>query len=361
MENKKRGGSRFVRGLLIYCLIFLLLAAAVIFVLGLYLRAYEASRSTTCVQNYINSCAAGKLTYGWGSSLAGLDNRLLSEEQSRAFIQEKLAGASYREVRSENSGEKRYALYDADGVCFEHLTLRQQGAASWGFTSWEVVGESCDVSPYTHSYTVTVPSEYRVLLGDTELDVSFLAETGIPYTILEPCGELVHNLPTKVRYETGPCLVDAPITVLNAWGKEVPADKQDEYHYLANCSSEVQGRLEEFSLRYLNAYLPYAGDLYRNGLGFWGDLSKLIVRDGELEQRLIAARKGFGYGNTKSIEIVDHTVNLCTDLKDGHYVVDLLYRTETVGLEGPIQEDNRVRLLIWEENEQLFAEAMYHY
>ena len=87
----------------------------------------------------------------------------------------------------------------------------------------------------------------------------------------------------------------------------------------------------------------------------------MIVRGGELEQRLIAARKGFGYGNTRSIEIIDHTVNLVTDLKDGHYVVDLLYRTETVGLEGPVQEDNRVRLLVLEENEQLHAEAMYHY
>ena len=54
-------------------------------------------------------------------------------------------------------------------------------------------------------------------------------------------------------------------------------------------------------------------------------------------------------------------MNLVTDLKDGHYVVDLLYRTETVGLEGPVQEDNRVRLLVLEENEQLYAEAMYHY
>ena len=147
----------------------------------------------------------------------------------------------------------------------------------------------------------------------------------------------------------------------NALAQEIPEEKQNERGYLANCSSTTIERLEEFSLRYLNAYLPYAGDLYHSGFSFWADLSEMIVRHGELEDRLVAARSGFGFGNTRSIEIVDHTVNLCVDFKDGHYLVDILYRTETVGLQGPVQEDNRVRLLLWEENERLFAEAMYHY
>lgn len=359
MERTKRG-SRFWRGLLIYCLIFVLLAAAVIFVLGLYLRAYEASRSSTCVKNYLAS-SGERLSAAWDGALSELDPRLRSEEENRAFVREKLAEASWREIRSETIGEKRIGLYDADGVCFEHLTLRQQGESHWGFTDWQVVGEDCDLSSYTHSYSAVLPAEYHAVLGGQELDERFIVESDIPYTVLEACSELVYRLPTKVRYETGLCLIDEPLTVLNAWGAEVPEEQQNELQYLANCGSEVRSRLEDFSLAYLNAYLPYAGDLYHNGLGFWGELSKMIVRGGELEQRLIAARKGFGYGNTRSIEIIDHTVNLVTDLKDGHYVVDLLYRTETVGLEGPVQEDNRVRLLVLEENEQLHAEAMYHY
>ena len=361
MEEKKQRKSRFGLGLLIYCLVFLLLAAAALFVLKLYLQAYEDSRSRNCIDRYLASCAEGELSPDWEKGLDGLDERIQSREDMLAYVREMIRNADCREIRSKTTDEKCYGLFDADDQCFARLTMRQQEADRWGFRAWEVSGVDCEFGAYAQSYSVTVPSDWRVCLGDTELDSRFIVESDIPYTMLEACRELVPRLPTMVRYELGPTLLEGPLCVLNAGGKEIPEEKQNELYFLANCSSSVRERLEEFSLRYLNAYLPYAGDLYHNGLGFWGELSGLIVRGGELEERLIGARKGFGFGNTKSIEIIDHTVNVCVDLKDGHYLVDLIYRTETVGLHGPVQEDNRVRLLIWEEDEELYAEAMYHY
>ncbi len=359
--RERRGMSGFAKGLLIYILVFLLLAAAALFVLRLYLQAYEESRSGTCIQQYLFSCLEGERDADWEACLDGLDERIQTREDGLAFIRAKIASAERRELLSENKDEKRYALLDEDGLCFAELTMRQSDKEHWGFRGWEVVDVDCELSGYVHSYSATVPTDCRLFLGETELDERFIVERDIPYEILAPCRELVPRLPTMVRYELGPTLDAGPLRICNALAQEIPEEKQNERGYLANCSSTTIERLEEFSLRYLNAYLPYAGDLYHSGFSFWADLSEMIVRHGELEDRLVAARSGFGFGNTRSIEIVDHTVNLCVDFKDGHYLVDILYRTETVGLQGPVQEDNRVRLLLWEENERLFAEAMYHY
>ena len=361
MRERKAGMSRFGKGLLIYILILLLLGAAALFVLRLYLQAYEDSRSSTCLKRYLFACMEGDLGPDWEKSLEGMDARIQSKEQGLAFIREKIEKADCRELRSETPGEKRYGLLDEDGLCFAELTMRQREEERWGFRAWEVSGVECELGAYLHSYSVTVPSDYRVFLGETERDDRFVAERDIPYEVLEACRELVPRQPTMLRYELGPTLRDEPLSVRNAGGREIPGDKRNEYAYLANCSSTTCERLEAFSLDYLNAYLPYAGDLRRSGISFWGELREKIVRGGELERRLISVRDNFGFGNTRSIKIVDHTLNLCVDLKDGHYLVDLVYRTETEGLHGPVQEDNRVRLLLWEENEKLLTEGMYSY
>lgn len=362
MAATSTGKSRFGLGLLIYILVFLLLAAAALFVLRLYLQTYEDSRSSTCLNGYLLSCMEGELGPDWEACLTGLDERLQTKEEGLAYIREQIRNADCREIRSETQNEKRYGLFFHDsGPCFARLALRQGEAQRWGFRAWELSDVDCELGVYARSYTVTVPADYRVCLGEKELDERFIVEKDIPYETLEACRDLVPRQPTMVRYECGPTLLGDPLRVLNAGGREIPEDKQNEFYYLANCSSTVRERLTEFSLNYLKVYLPYAGDQRRGGLGYWGELREMIVRGGELEERLYGIRNNFGFGNTRSIEIVDYTVNLCTDLKDGHYLVDLVYRTETVGLHGPVQEDNRERLLLWEENERLYVEAMYHY
>ena len=359
--RERRRGSRFGLGLLIYCLVFLLLAGAALFVLKLYLQAYEDSRSGNCIDRFLFSCAEGKLDDAWTASLTNMDERLDSEEDERGFVRNMILNADCREIRSDTQSEKRYGLFDADDQCFAQLTMHQSEEEHWGFRAWEVDGIECELGAYTHQYEITVPSDYRVCLGEMELDERFITETDIPYQTLEACRDLVPKQPTMVRYALGPTLHSEPLRVLTAGGREIPEENLNEAYYLSNCSSTVREQLESFALDYLNAYLPYAGDLRRGGIGFWADLRDKIVRGGELEDRLFSVRNNFGFGNTRSIQIVDHTLNLCVDFKDGHYLVDILYRTETEGLHGPVQEDNRVRLLLWEENEKLLTEAMYQY
>ena len=361
MSSRRNSLFRFARGLLIYIVVFAVLSAVVIGLLGLYLKAYEESRSTTCVRAYLEEHASGALSEGWQAALSGLDSRLQAESDRLAFVHSLLGSATYRELRSDAASDKLYGLYDSDGNCFERLTLHQGGETHWGFTSWLVGEEDFDIHTYLRSFSLTVPENYRVSLGGKELGAEFVTARDLPYETLEACSDLVEDLPVMIRYEGGPCLTKEEPVVRDEEGREVPETEQDELHYLANCSKADEKRLEEFALTYLDAYLPYAGDENGAWQYHWQLLYPMIVRHGELEERLVLAREGFGFNNTNSVEIVSHVVNLVTDLKDGHYLVDLDYRTETVGLHGPVQEDNRVRLLVQESSGQLLAEAMYHY
>ena len=86
------------------------------------------------------------------------------------------------------------------------------------------------------------------------------------------------------------------------------------------------------------------------------------MHEGPLEERLLDyMRAGFGYNNTYSIDIIADSVVFCSDLGGGNYLIDLTYRTETVGLEGPVQEDNRTRLLIVQSEDGLLTAAMFNY
>ena len=142
---------------------------------------------------------------------------------------------------------------------------------------------------------------------------------------------------------------------------EVQEEERSELRFLSNCDEEEQERLKTFIEKYLSVYLPYAGDLRGGGLGWWGELSHLIVRGGELEERLIQARKGFGFGNTKSLELLDFDYRLFSRLNAGCWFVDLGYTIETEGLHGEVVEEYSIRLLIRETDGKLLTEAMFNY
>lgn len=359
MKSKTARKSRFGLGLLIYVLVFAVLAAVALGVFRQWLAAYEESRLSTAVSNYLTTCADGTLTYQWGTELGRLDADGTEGSDIRKWAQEKIGSAKYREFISSDSKEKIYGLYDEDGICFETVTLRQSGEADrWGFVGWEVVKEEINLEPYSATISEVVPEDYSVEIGGVELDGSYIVEKGIPYDILEPFEDYVKNLPTKVRYRYGPVLNSGKVTVLDNVGQPVPEEQQTEYFYLDTCGAADRTRVKDFVKRYLEAYLPYADDLNHAGMAYFGEIYQLIIHGGELEKRIWQAQDGFEYGNVQKLEILSTDVNCITDLGGGRYFVDFSYRIMTYGLDEPTEEEYRMRLLLKEEDGNLYAEQM---
>ena len=356
---KRRNRSRFGRALLIYVIAFLLIAVIALGFFYWFLSAFESSRVTTCVQRYIESCEK-ELTYSWGIALGGLDTHMEgSASDNRKWAQEKLSNAAVRELISGSGSEKLFGLFDEEGNCFETLTLTQSGKSHWGFTDWIVVNEQISLEAFTTFVSLVIPENYSVGLGKSILDNTSIIENNISYDLLEPFENYVKPAPKKVRYQIGPLLSQEELTVYDEKGQVVTEEQQTEYYYLNNCTEKEKARLEVFASRYLSLYLPYAGDLNRSGMAYYWDLHQMIVHGGDLEMRIQQAQAGFGYGNTMQLDILSLDFNCFSNLGGGHYLTDFSYRIRTVGLHGPVEEDYLMRLLIREDNNTLYVEAMY--
>ncbi len=359
MQRKNRKTSRFGLGLLIYVLVFALLAAVALVVFRQYLVAYEESRVTTALQNYLDHCKDGTLTYQWGAALGRISADRAEEAANREWAQEKIRNASVREQISNDSSKKTYGLYDESGFCFSTVTLQQTETGRWGFSGWKVVDESVNLEPYTTVVSIEIPSDYSVEIGGRKLDSSCIAQKNVPFEILEPLGDYLKDLPTKVRYQYGPVIDAGEMKVLDSKGLEVPEDLQTEQHYLDTASAADRARVKDFIERYLAVYLPFADDLEGRGMGYFDAVYQMIIHGGEIEQRIRQAIDGLEYGNVLKLEILSVDLDCCTELGGGRYFADFAYHIRTYGLTDPTEETYRMRLLVKDEYGTLYAEQMY--
>ena len=359
MQTKNRRKSRFGLGLLIYVLVFALLAAVALAFFRQYLVAYEESRVTTAVQNYLDHCKEGTLTYQWGAALGRLSANQEDEAANRNWAQGKIRSATLREQINSDSSEKTYGLYDESGICFSTFTLQQTEKDRWGFAGWKIVDERVNLEPYTTAVTIEIPSNYSVEVGGRTLDSSCIAEKNIPFEVLAPLGDYLKDLPTKVRYQYGPVLDAGGVTVLDSNGQAVPEELQTEHHYLDTANAADRARIQDFIERYLAVYLPFADDLEGRGMGYFDAVYQMIIHGGEIERRIRQAIDGLEYGNVQKLEILSVDMDSCTDLGGGRYFADFAYHIRTYGLHDPTEETYRMRLLVKEEVGTLFAEQMY--
>ena len=357
MRTKKK--SRFGLGLLIYVLVFALLAAAALVVFRQYLAAYEESRVTTALHSHLDRCTDGTLTYQWGTALGKLSADRSEEDANRKWAQEKIRNATIREQITSNSSEKTYGLYDENGFCFSTVTLQQTEKGRWGFAGWKVVDESVDLEPYTTEVSAEIPSDYSVEIGGKKLDWNYITEKNLPYEILKPLEDYLKDLPTKVRYQYGPVLGAGEATILDSKGQTVPEELQTEHHYLDTASAADRARIKDFVERYLEVYLPFADDLEHRGMGYFDAVYQMIIHGGEIERRIRQAIDGLEYGNVLKLEILSVDLDCCTDLGGGRFFTDFSYHIRTYGLTDPTEETYRMRLLLKEEYGTLYAEQMY--
>ena len=358
MQTKRKKSGRFGRALLIYVLVFVLLAIAALGVFRQYLAAFEASRPATVLHDYLESCADGALSYPWGLALGKIDSEQGDGNDSRSWAQEKIRNATLREQLG-SSEEKTYALYDEDDICFETITLRQTEKDRWGFTGWKVADETVNLKPYTTTISLIIPEDYTVMLDGKALDSSFIVEKGIAYDALKPFAADITNPPLKMKVQFGPVLDGGEATVLDGKGQAVPEELQTEYYYLDTANEADRARVRDFVERWLSVYLPFADDLGGRGMGYFDAVYQMIIHGGEIETRIRQAIDGHEYGNVQKLEILSVDHDCCTDLGDGRFFTDFAYHIRTYGLHDPTEETYRMRLLVKEVYGTLYAEQMY--
>lgn len=355
--------KRFVTGMVIYALVFLMIVSGGLWLLWDFMEAYEQSRPVNTIKAYVNSLTPEDLSAGAGSLLDALDHNLQTREEAAQLIQESATGSfSYAKKSAESTETRQVYVLRSGRQVIGQFAITAGEPDKYGFRIWEVAEESFDFSHLMgESISVTVPSDFTVSVNGYLLDSSYITEQDISYNTLEEFyGD--YPLPTMVTYTADSFLGNVAMTVADRKGNAIEITEDTNYDLLLpECSEEELEAIDELMEQFLTRYVAFTGSSSGTAGGNYNRLIRHLVPDGELAQRLYTAIGGLYYAQSLRDTITSTTVNQYAKLGNGRYFCDVSYVVETVGKKGPVEMPYNMKVIMLETDVGLRVEAMTRY
>lgn len=351
--------SPFRKGVIIYAAVTLTLIGVGLALFWSFLTAYEASRPKNTVNVYLESLTAEQIREeALPALLEQVDTRVQDEAACRERLLEALQGeltAAKNVTRS--TGDTYVYVLRQGNQAIGSFQMEQTGKPSWGFAPWTVTGEEFDLSFLLgDKVSLTVPPSYTVYVDGLPLPGSCVAEEGIPYPELaEFTGD--YELPAMVRYEAGPFLGQAEVTLTDGEGNAVAPDAGNEV-FLDNCAPEEKEAVEEAARAFVQTYVDYVSCTGSDPATTLQWLKKLMVPDSALAKRMRDALAGLHWVSDRHATVSGMEAGLISRVGEDLYFCEVAYTVNTRDITGQVQVENRVKLLLRQTNGKLLAEAM---
>lgn len=353
-----KGKKRLLLAMGIYAIVLLVLIAVGLSFLWKYMDAYEASRPKHAADAYIERLTAEQVLRNDPDLAWKLDLQIQSRESILASIDDLL-----KESLSigRTGGENTYAVRCGENT-IGSFSLREEDRGPFGLPVWTVDEENYDLTQFICApVSITVPSEDHVLVGDVTLDGSYISQQNIPYEVLEPFyGKF--DLPVQVTYTVPAVLGEMDIQITDENGAVVPDGSGEQWiSVLDNCTEEEEERLSEVLQEFLSRYVAFAGSRAGTERGNFTKLSKCLVPNGELVQRLRSALSGLSYGQSRGNVLSGWEKNLFTRIDDTHYFCDITYQLAVTGTKGTVDTEENLKIIFTETDGSLLVEALDNY
>ena len=358
---KKKRVSTFTKAMLIYVLVFAALAAGALYFFYNYMAAYEVSGSKSCMKEYMSQLDAGIVPEGFNAELDKLDENVQSREETIRWLKGLLSEAGYVRVGSE-SGED-YETYDliSRGRKIGKVRVEHRGVEQYGLKMWELAEESYDLSGFMTSVSYFMPEDYTLQVGNARYSAG---EETKEYKALDYVYDRYEGITDMHKFESGLYIDGAELKFLDAKGNEITEEQFTEQYFLNNCDEALEERLKTFGLDFMDRYVKY-GSVYGGHDNFFVNfynLKLVMLREGELYKRLDTEWGVLFYSSTVYCNILDSNVNICSQLADNLYLIDISYTTETKGFADAVVSDNFIRVVaVEDEFGNLMATNLYNY
>ena len=279
--------SHFLRGLLIYALIYAVIAGAALGVFWKFIEAYELSRPLTAVNSFIADLTSQDIRVGAEVLVNTVDGNIQSPDQAFAVIEENISGpiTAAKSGKESTSDRAVYKLRN-NGHIIGSVAIVPGEKGSFDFTPWVVAETQFDFSwLLREKMSITVPAECSVSLNGNVLNKSYITEADICYPVLEDfAGDF--PMPTLVTYTAGDILGDFPFVVTNAEGEALDITPETDLNsLLPQCTTEEEAQLQKLTSDFLTAYINYTGSANRMAYANLSRLKQYVVKDGALSQR----------------------------------------------------------------------------
>lgn len=355
--------KRFVTGMLIYALVFLLIVFGGLWLLWDYMDAYEQSRPVNTIKAYVNQLTVEDLCEGSGALLDTLDGHIQSREEACQRIKDSITGEfSYAKKSSESSETKQVYVLRSGRQVIGQFAISAGEPDKYGFRVWEITEESFDFSHLLgESISVTVPSDFTVSVNGSVLDSGYVTQQDIPYATLEEFyGD--YPLPTLVTYTADSFLGSYTMEVTDRDGNPVEITEETNYDpMLPACTDEEIEQIDELMKQFLERYVAFTGSSSGTAGGNYNRLIRHLVPDGALAQRLYTAIGGLYYAQSLRDTIEETTVNQYANLGNGRYFCDISYVVETVGKKGAVEMSYNMKIIMLVTDVGLRVEGMTRY
>lgn len=360
-RRKKKRMSGFAKGMIVYVVLF-----AVIAVVGLsffyhFLENYEYTRVNNVMARFMEVVGEREAELMGKGFLDSLNPDFTDRQAALDYITNQVQNADYVKKPADSTYEKTvYALKNEDGVFGTVWFALGESVFHGLFDNWQFGGGSVDFPELKNEAEITVPSHYSVELNGTVLDERYIADSSVPYALLKEFYE-DYELPYMVSYRADNFFGDAKIVVRDGDGKLVEPEKLQEDYFTDNCTQSEKSDLDNFINEYIAQYVTYTSGA--NHLSFinYQNLKKLIVPDSELHYRVEQAIGGLGFASSRGDEIKAITVNRYMKLADDRYLCDVTYDVATIGQDGLHEYPNYTKIMIVNTEYGLLAEAMASY
>ena len=355
--------KRFVIGMVIYAVVFLMIAGAGLAIFWNFIDAYEQSRPMNAVKAYVASVTDQDLIDGSAELLNQLDTRIQTREEACDVIRSSITeDYTYAKKSRESTEDHQVYVLSSGKQLIGQFAITAGKADRYGFREWTVSEASFDFSHLlSESVSMTVPEEYSVQVNGNVLDESYITASGIEYTALEEFYD-DYDLPTMVTYTAGNFLGNVQMEALDASGNVVAiTEDTDMNSLLPSCEQKVADELTTFTKSFLNAYVVFTSSSTGSISYNYVQVMRHLVPEGELAKRLLTAIDGLRYAQSWSDTIQDIQINQLLDLGDGRYLCDVTYIIESYVKIGRIQTENLLKLIIVETESGPRVEAMTRY
>jgi len=364
-KTKKKRGSWFAAGLLVYVLL-----ALVGIIFGLrwfqdYLQAYEDSQLYHAIDGFMANLDTEQMYAQADSLLEKTDSRLQVRQECVDLIAEAISGgvtcARNRKLSTEN---KVVYMLLSGGKTIGQVEILAKEPDEYGHVGWKV-GQSTYNFDFLleglHNTSLTVPDSYTVTVNGVALDESYITADGMQYQELKEFYK-DYDLPCRVTYTTGYVLGALDVVITDEKGNVVTQEQaDDDALVLDNCTEDEKTRLEAFMNTYIYQYVRFmsSDDDSRNTQ--YKALLTLIAKDSFLRTRMKASLDGLQWTNGFHHKVESITMNSFYHISGDLYLCDVTYVGTTRTGDKQAESVNNMKMIVIADGDSFLAEASVSY
>ena len=364
-KMKKTGFKRFFLGLGIYAVVFLALAFLGLTVFWDFIEAYELSRPKNTISQYVQQLTTQQIAAGDTALLSQIDPNIQNEDAIQAFITNSLTqDITYAQNVAETTDTQLVYMLMCGSEAIGKVTMAPQEADKYGFTPWQVTGQSFDFSHLLGTAaTITVPHDFTVFANGIALSDDYITQSNIPYQALASYYK-DYQPPYLVQYTVAPILGDIQLTAQDRSGNEVTVDENTDLTvYMNNCTDEELKATGELLTPFLKSYVAFTSNYggKENTKNNYDTLLELLVPGGDMAKRMYQALDGLGWAKDSRSTVTNIQCNHTVSLGSGRYLCDVTYTVEaSLYWEDPVTVNN-VKIIMVETSHGLRVESLMVY